>query len=158
MFHARMFPEDQRYQDAYIKDLHKGRNKTELYDHYFERAEAIVKALPLNAPPQPRPYGQRFWFWFRIATILGIIFLLDRIGRITRRSGFPGLPGLPGSGSSPSYKMSEGGETRFSDVHGIEEVKQELQIIVDFLNTPQKFKEIGAKIPRGTWVRSPDLF
>ena len=150
-----MFPEDQRYQDAYINDLHKGSDKAALYDHYFQRAENLVRTLPQEPPAQPRPYGEKFWFWFKIAILVAIAIDAYKLVRIYKKSGFSGLPSLPGlsgRGSSPSFKISQGGETRFSDVHGIEEVKQELQIIVDFLNTPQKFKEIGAKIPRGASV------
>ena len=37
----------------------------------------------------------------------------------------------------------------FSDVAGAEEAKEEMQEIVDFLKNPQKFQQMGAKIPRG---------
>ena len=38
----------------------------------------------------------------------------------------------------------------FKDVAGAEEEKEELQETVDFLRNPKKYKDIGAKIPRGT--------
>ena len=40
-------------------------------------------------------------------------------------------------------------KVRFSDVAGIDEEKEELQEVVEFLKTPQKFTELGAKIPKG---------
>jgi len=38
----------------------------------------------------------------------------------------------------------------FKDVAGAEEEKEELQEVVDFLKNPKKYRDIGAKIPKGT--------
>ncbi len=46
-------------------------------------------------------------------------------------------------------------KVRFNDVAGAEEEKQELQEIVDFLKNPQKFTEIGARIPKGVLLVGP---
>lgn len=46
-------------------------------------------------------------------------------------------------------------KVRFSDVAGAEEEKQELQEIVDFLKNPQKFTEIGARVPKGVLLVGP---
>ncbi|HPD02302.1 MAG TPA: ATP-dependent zinc metalloprotease FtsH [Eubacteriales bacterium] len=46
-------------------------------------------------------------------------------------------------------------KTRFSDVAGADEEKEELQEIVDFLKNPEKFKEIGARIPKGVLLVGP---
>ena len=50
-------------------------------------------------------------------------------------------------------KTKENGENisnvTFDDVAGIDEAKQELKEVVDFLKEPEKFKKIGAKIPKG---------
>jgi len=43
----------------------------------------------------------------------------------------------------------------FSDVAGVEEAKEELKEVVDFLKAPQKFQAIGAKIPRGVLLVGP---
>ena len=43
----------------------------------------------------------------------------------------------------------------FEDVAGIEEAKGELRDIIDFLSSPEKFKEVGAKIPRGVLLVGP---
>ena len=46
-------------------------------------------------------------------------------------------------------------KVRFGDVAGAEEEKQELQEIVDFLKNPQKFTEIGARVPKGVLLVGP---
>ena len=53
---------------------------------------------------------------------------------------------------SPS---SDGRKTTFSDVAGADEEKEELSEIVEFLKAPQKFKELGARIPKGVLLVGP---
>ena len=75
-----------------------------------------------------------------------LVFMLNRMNR-------------GGSGSGPQIfnmgksKAKENGENisniTFADVAGIDEAKQELKEVVDFLKQPEKFKKIGAKIPKG---------
>ncbi len=52
-------------------------------------------------------------------------------------------------------KLNTNVKTRFSDVAGAEEEKEELQEIVEFLKSPKKFSEIGAKVPKGVLLVGP---
>ena len=45
--------------------------------------------------------------------------------------------------------MAQNVKTRFTDVAGIDEEKEELEEVVEFLKNPQKFRDLGAKIPKG---------
>lgn len=45
--------------------------------------------------------------------------------------------------------------TRFSDVLGIDEFKEELEDIIDFLKNPKKYHDAGAKLPRGVLLVGP---
>ncbi|EMB25732.1 ATP-dependent zinc metalloprotease FtsH [Treponema denticola] len=86
-----------------------------------------------------------------------LIFLVWRaiMRRMTKSMG-----GLGGSIFSPgqarSAAIDEGKvETRFKDVAGVDEAKEELMEVVDFLKYPQKYTEIGGKIPRGVLLVGP---
>jgi cell division protease FtsH len=46
-------------------------------------------------------------------------------------------------------------KTSFSDVAGVEEAKAELQEVVEFLKTPEKFRRLGGKIPKGILLIGP---
>ncbi len=52
-------------------------------------------------------------------------------------------------------KLEKNEKTRFSDVAGADEEKEEVQEIVDFLKNPKKFVDMGAKIPRGVLLVGP---
>lgn len=67
-------------------------------------------------------------------------------------SGF-GLGNL-GKSNAKVYVGEQTGKT-FKDVAGQEEAKENLQEIVDFLNNPTKYKEIGAKMPKGALLVGP---
>jgi cell division protease FtsH len=57
--------------------------------------------------------------------------------------------GILGMGGSKNMVNSEKPKTKFDDVAGVEEAKEEVQEIVDFLKHPGRYVEIGAKIPKG---------
>jgi cell division protease FtsH len=54
-----------------------------------------------------------------------------------------------------SARMSQNVKTRFSDVAGAEEEKEELVEVIDFLKNPRKYTEMGAKIPTGILLVGP---
>ncbi|KAJ8078767.1 i-AAA protease yme1 [Marasmius tenuissimus] len=53
------------------------------------------------------------------------------------------------------YEPSEGKVVKFSDVHGVDEVKDELQDIVAFLKDPSSFATLGGKLPKGVLLTGP---
>ena len=108
-----------------------------------------------NVKPKERGYFMEVLLQWVIP--FGIIFIIWRaiMKRMTR-----GMGGLGGSFFSPgqtrSAAIDEGKvETRFKDVAGVDEAKEELMEVVDFLKYPQKYTEIGGKIPRGVLLVGP---
>jgi cell division protease FtsH len=74
-----------------------------------------------------------------------------------RAAGAGGGGGVLGSFGRSRARRAESSDVRvnFSDVAGIEEVKQELTEIVDFLKHPDKYARLGARMPRGVLLSGP---
>ncbi|ATY59219.1 intermembrane space AAA protease IAP-1 [Cordyceps militaris] len=60
-----------------------------------------------------------------------------------------------GGGKTDSEVKAENQNTRFSDVHGCDEAKEELLEVVEFLKNPEKFSDLGAKLPKGVLLVGP---
>ncbi|MCB4743809.1 MAG: ATP-dependent zinc metalloprotease FtsH [Sulfurovum sp.] len=63
--------------------------------------------------------------------------------------------GILGAGKADKLINSEKPDTKFSDVQGVEEAKDEVKEIVDFLKFPERYMELGAKIPKGVLLVGP---
>ena len=88
----------------------------------------------------------------------GFIFLMWRF--LMKRMGGGMGGGLGGSifsaGQSRANAVDEGQvTTRFADVAGVDEAKEELIEVVDFLKSPKKYTDIGGKIPKGVLLVGP---
>ena len=66
-----------------------------------------------------------------------------------------GMGGVLGAGKADKLINSEKPETKFDDVQGVEEAKDEVKEIVDFLKFPERYIELGAKIPKGLLLVGP---
>ncbi|MBQ9792386.1 MAG: AAA family ATPase, partial [Clostridia bacterium] len=74
-----------------------------------------------------------------VVIIFGIILIKSVLGANSKSFNF----------GKTKAQVDQNIKVRFSDVAGIDEEKEELQEVVEFLKTPQKFTEVGAKIPKG---------
>ena len=88
-------------------------------------------------------FTEMFGWLFPFLIIIGIWMFFA--GRMQKSMG----GGLLGMGNSKKLISSEKPTTKFDDVAGVEEAKEEVQEIVDFLKYPGRYVEIGAKIPKG---------
>ena len=78
--------------------------------------------------------------------MFGGIFLITRM--LSKRMSGDGMMGGFGKSKAKVYMEKQTGVT-FKDVAGQDEAKESLQEIIDFLHNPQKYTEIGAKLPKG---------
>ena len=88
--------------------------------------------------------------WLPFLLLIGVwIFFMNRM-----QGG--GRGGAMGFGKSKAKLLTEkSGRVTFDDVAGIDEAKEELEEIVEFLRTPQKFSRLGGKIPKGALLVGP---
>ena len=98
-----------------------------------------------------RPEEQSIFKQLLIASFPILIILAVFIFFMRQMQGGMGGKSGPMSFGKSKAKMLEGGKvkTSFADVAGIEEAKEEVQEVVDFLRDPSKFQKLGGKIPTG---------
>ena len=120
----------------------------------FANTDQLAKQLEDNnvrvnaKPPQDRSLLETILFSFG-PTLLIIGLLVFFLRRAAKQAGGGGMLGQFGRSKA---RRAEGGEdtrVNFTDVAGIDEAKEELSEIVDFLKKPEKYQKLGARIPRG---------
>ena len=85
--------------------------------------------------------------------IMGLM-IFGLMSMLTRRMSGEGALGGMGKSKAKVYMEKSTGVT-FKDVAGQDEAKESLQEIIDFLHTPEKYAEIGAKLPKGALLVGP---
>ena len=87
--------------------------------------------------------------WFPMLLLIGVwIFFMRQMQG--------GRGGAMGFGKSKAKLLTEAqGKVTFNDVAGIEEAKEEVEEIVEFLRDPKKFRRLGGKIPKGALLIGP---
>ncbi|MBQ8537498.1 MAG: ATP-dependent metallopeptidase FtsH/Yme1/Tma family protein, partial [Clostridia bacterium] len=122
-------------------------------DQLVERLREAGVEFAQQIPKQNNPLLEFLISWiFPVLLFVGVGQLLTR--SMTKKMG--GGPGAMSFGKSNAkvYVAAQTGKT-FHDVAGQDEAKQALSEIVDFLHTPEKYKAIGAKLPKGALLVGP---
>ncbi len=110
----------------------------------------------MNYLPTPEPNILMQILPYMIPLVLILVLWMFLIKRAQGAGG--GAGGAMTFGKSKA-RMTDGGETNktFADVAGADEEKEELVEIVQFLKSPERFKELGARIPKGCcWWALPE--
>ncbi len=102
------------------------------------------------------PVQKTGWFGTLLSWVIPPLIFVGIFQLFSRNSAGGGPGGLQiGKSKAKVYVEGESTKTMFGDVAGVDEAKQELQEIVQFLKTPEKYTKIGAKIPKGVLLVGP---
>jgi cell division protease FtsH len=111
----------------------------------------IDQGVTVNAKPQ-----EQSGFTTILMTFLPFLLLIGVWIYFMNRMQGGGRGGAMGFGKSRAKLLTEKhGRVTFDDVAGIDEAKEELEEIVEFLRNPQKFSRLGGKIPKGALLVGP---
>jgi cell division protease FtsH len=110
--------------------------------------ELRAKGVVVNAKPldSGRSFFADLLLFFGPTLLLVALFVFA--ARRTAAMAGGGLSGL-GRSRAKRYDVAQQTRTTFADVAGIDEAEDELEEIVDFLKTPDKYRQLGAMIPKG---------
>ncbi|MDD3221362.1 MAG: ATP-dependent zinc metalloprotease FtsH [Lachnospiraceae bacterium] len=93
---------------------------------------------------------------FLLTWILPMLLIGWLLSMMMKRAGGGGIGGLGSMGKSRAKEyVPEGSKVTFKDVAGQDEAKDSLMEIVDYLNNPTKYRDIGAKLPKGALLVGP---
>jgi cell division protease FtsH len=169
---------DQITYSAYYDQINAGHIKTAVFNGQVDitgeftqpvdsYTQYRVVQLPNGDPQLPQvlqskgvtissqqPQDNSFWLNLLIAFVPWLLVIALFIF-LSRRAG-QGQQGIFSFGKSRAKLILEDRpSTTFADVAGVDESKYELQEVVEFLKTPQKFQRLGGKIPRGVLLVGP---
>ena len=121
----------------------------------FEKQIKAVDSGIEFAYLSPDNTQQILYFLLMVGLPLGVLFFIFMMIRRTR-SDMMGGGFLSGFSKSPAKRFEASDKmVTFDDVAGLEGVKADLQEIVDFLKTPEKFQKLGGRVPKGVLLNGP---
>jgi AFG3 family protein len=127
-------------------------------DKFYEQYESIVKNIPreqridLQVEDRQDYTNMFFNIGFLVLLVFGFWMLMRRM---TGGGGPGGQIFNIGKSKAALFDAENKVRITFADVAGLEEAKEEVKEIVDFLKTPQKFTKLGGKIPKGALLVGP---
>ncbi len=157
----------QKFKQKLAKEKVKGNYlfeyKVDSWDSFNKQLEEIYTKYAVVNIPDSTTVEENDWFGPIANTVFSLVLIvvvwvlvMRKMGGGAGGSGGPG--GIFNVGKSKATLFEKGGtkvNITFSDVAGLEEAKEEVMEIVDFLKHPKKYTALGGKIPKGALLIGP---
>jgi len=114
--------------------------------------DANVGSTQVAMSDEPKSEG---WGWIILIQFLPILLILGVLAFTLRQMQAGGNKALSFGKSKAKLLNNQQKRVTFKDVSGVDEAKEELQEIIEFLKDPQKFQKLGGKIPKGVLMVGP---
>ncbi|HET9848519.1 MAG TPA: ATP-dependent zinc metalloprotease FtsH [Candidatus Dormibacteraeota bacterium] len=111
-----------------------------------------------NVPVTAQPPGTQSLLVTLLVSFGPAVLLIAGFLYLSRRAagtGAGGILGAFGRSQAKLYNPEDVGRVTFNDVAGIDDAKQDLAEVVDFLKSPEKYQKLGAQIPHGVLLVGP---
>ncbi|MBT7653450.1 MAG: ATP-dependent zinc metalloprotease FtsH [Flavobacteriales bacterium] len=124
-------------------------------DSYTEDYKQLTDVNNVNSKYEPvNEWGQQMFSWIFFLVIMIVVWMF-----IMKRMSGGGAAGNQifsiGKSKAKLHEKGDATDITFKDVAGVDEAKEELEEIVDFLMKPSKYTKLGAKIPKGALLVGP---
>ncbi len=138
------------------KDNHEGR-KTFTVDYRPDVAGERLMELLKDSQVKWKFAKQRIWLIMLIQWVLPLLILVGIFYFLFARNLRSGAGGMLMSFGRSKHRLQDKDRVKvtFEDVAGVEEAKEEVAEIIEFLKNPKKFQRLGGRIPRGVLLVGP---
>lgn len=130
------------------------KNASQIRTYAAEYPDLVKMLREKNVQIEVVPSGENPWYMSVLMTLAPLAFFLGMWVFLMRRMQ-PGNTALSLVKSKARMLSEDRKKVTFSDVAGIDEVKEEVQETVEFLKDPRKFQKLGGRIPKGVLVVGP---
>ncbi len=140
--------------DVQNQELRAQLTSDQIKNELFKKANEQVDGKPKVAKFADES-GSSSYFWPMLITWAPLLFIIGIWIFMLRQMQSGGNKALSFGKSRAKLLNNQQKRVTFKDVAGVEEAKEELQEIIEFLKEPQKFQKLGGRIPKGVLMMGP---